>query len=202
MQLDDFLQRLRSQPERIVRGSGLRITPEALAKAHQPGGIRLSEILAKPAVAPPELHFRHVVAPPATEEAIAAWESKWPYQAVPAELLALVRAANGIHFWANAQTGDRYTGLAPIEEWEIAGTKMYGTGSANALLDGRYVAISYDVNGESFVVVDVLSGKYYSLETSGPDTSAPIADNLEELLGWLWKYRGLPPGTIEKDAPT
>jgi len=196
MQLDEFLRRIRSQPERTVRALGLRITPDMLAKAGQAGGMRLSEMLGKRGPsAQPDLHFRHVVGPPASEEAIASWQAKRPSQVVPADLLALIRAANGIHFWTNAKNGDRYTGLAPIEEWEIANLKMYGNNSNAPGLDDRYIAISYDVDGGSFIAVDVVSGKYFSLETSGPNTSSPIANNLEELLDWLWKYRGQPQGT-------
>jgi hypothetical protein len=85
------------------------------------------------------------------------------------------------------------TGLAPIEEWDIARFKMYGPDAPlNPHFDDRYVAISYDVNGGAFIVVDTTSGKYYHVEASGPDASSPIATNVEELLDWLWAHRVLP----------
>ncbi len=148
MRLAEFFERMQSQPERTVRGLGLRFTPEMLAKTRRPGGVRLSEMIGKQDrfASQAELRFRHVVAPPASEVAIAAWQAKRP-----SYLLALVRAANGIDFWANTKTGDRYTGLAPIEEWEIARVKMYGPSSSDCLLDDRYLAISYDIDGGSFI---------------------------------------------------
>lgn len=195
MRLADFIEKVRSEPERTIKRPGLQITPELFAKAREQGGIGLSEILAAQ-TQPAQLHelrYRHVLGPPASEDAIASWHAQRPSQLIPADLLALVKVANGVHFWANAKTGRSYTGLAPIEEWEIARVKMYGPESRDQLLTDQYVAISYDVDHGSFIVLDTASGKYYSMETSGPDTSSPIASNLEELLDWLWRYRGMPP---------
>jgi hypothetical protein len=196
MQLNEFIQQVRSEPERAVRRAGLQISSETLAKAHQAGGVRLTELLAQgqPSEAH-ELRYRHILGPPATDEALAAWQRKRPSQMLPADLLALTKSVNGIHLWADPQTGRSYSGLAPIEEWEIARIKMYGAHSSPQLLDDRYVAISYHTDGAMFVVVDTVSGKYYAFETSGPDTNSLIANDVGGLLDWLWRSRRLPGNT-------
>jgi hypothetical protein len=101
----------------------------------------------------------------------------------------LVERVNGIHLWANVETGRSYAGLAPIEEWELARVKMYGPTAARTLLDDRYVAISYHQDGASFVVLDVTSGRYFLMDVAGADATSPIANNVDELLGWLWGSR-------------
>ena len=102
-------------------------------------------------------------------------------------LRALVEHTNGIHLWANLETGRSYEGLAPIEEWDLAREKMPGS-----LLDVRYVALTYHQDGASFVVVDLVSGKYYLMDVAGPDTSTPIGGTTADLLDWLWKSRIAP----------
>jgi hypothetical protein len=111
---------------------------------------------------------------------------------LPADLRALVERVNGIHLWANVETGRSYVGLAPVEEWELARVKMYGAAGDPGLLDDRYVAISYHQDGASFVVLDVKSGGYFLMDTAGPDTTSPIAGNVEELLDWTWRSRIAP----------
>jgi hypothetical protein len=104
----------------------------------------------------------------------------------------LVERVNGIHLWANPETGRSYFGLAPVEEWQLARIKMYGNASDRSLLDDRYVAISYHQDGASFVVLDANSGKYFLMDAAGPDATVPIAGNAQELLDWLWDRRMSP----------
>jgi hypothetical protein len=103
-----------------------------------------------------------------------------------------VARVNGIHLWANVQTGRAYTGLAPIEEWDLARLRMYGHAAERSLLEDRYVALSYHQDGASFVVLDAESGRYFLMDAAGPDTTTPIASNVDELLEWLWRTRIAP----------
>lgn len=66
---------------------------------------------------------------------------------------------------------------------------MYGENADRDLLDDRYVALSYHQDGAAFVVLDVESGKYFLMDTAGPDTTSPIANDARELLDWLWRSR-------------
>ena len=138
------------------------------------------------------LRFGHVLGPPASPRAIERWQEQRPSHPLPGDLLALVERVDGIHLWANLETGRSYEGLAPIEEWDLARVTMYGPEAEKGLLDDRYVALTYHQDGSSFVVVDVASGTYYLMDACGPDDSNPIGRSAAELLDWLWSNR-IPP---------
>jgi hypothetical protein len=146
MLIEDLLGRVAAEPERTVRRTVWRTPPEVLAKAAQPGGLRVTELLAARGEAEQrDVRYQHVLGSPASAAAIEAWESERPLHPLPADLRTLVMRINGIHLWAD-ETGRSYSGLAPVEEWELARIKMYGS-----LLDDRYVALSYHEDGASCV---------------------------------------------------
>jgi hypothetical protein len=156
--------------------------------------MKMTDLLSAPGRRAEErnVRYRHMLGSPASQQAIAAWQGRHPSQSVPADLLALVARINGVHLWANVETGRAYAGLAPIEEWDLARVKMYGAAADPELLDDRYVALSYHQDGASFVVLDVESGRYFLMDAAGPDTTSPIASNAGELLDWLWRTRITP----------
>ena len=117
-----------------------------------------------------------------------------PSHPLPADVRALIARVNGIHLWADADTGRGYVGLAPLEEWELARCKMYGASADPSLLDDRYLALSYHRDGAAFVVLDARTGRYFLMDTAGPDETCPIGDSVEQLLDWLWRTRGTPGG--------
>jgi hypothetical protein len=79
-----------------------------------------------------------------------------------------------------------------VDEWELARIKMYGAAADGGLLADRYLAISYHQDGAAFVVLDMDSGKYFLMDTAGPDTTSPVANDAGELLDWFWRTR-IPP---------
>jgi len=191
MQIDELISRAASEGERTVARKVATIPQELLVTARAPGGMPLTAFLS--AQRGPGTRrgtkYRHIFGAPAGDDAIGAWRSGRPGQPLPMDLEALVRRVNGIHLWADEETGRSYVGLAPIEEWETARVKMFGANADRGLLDDRFVALSYDEDGAAFVVLDVESGVYYLMDAAGPDTSAPIANTVEELLDWLWRTR-------------
>ncbi|MBX3221066.1 MAG: SMI1/KNR4 family protein [Labilithrix sp.] len=194
MNVDDLVSAVAGEPERVVRLT-VRTTPSAvLAQAGKPGGLKLTDLLSAsaPHSESRDVRYRHVLGGPASQRAIEAWSERHPSHVLPADLREFVARINGVHLWANLETGRSYTGLAPIEEWDLARTKMYGPTADRRLLDDRYVALSYHQDGASFVVLDVESGTYFLMDTAGPDTSSPIARNADELLDWLWRHRIAP----------
>lgn len=62
-------------------------------------------------------------------------EARWPRHPLPQDLVELVMRANGIHLWADLDDGRAYEGLAPIEEWDLARVKMWGSGAHEASFD-------------------------------------------------------------------
>ena len=51
----------------------------------------------------------------------------WPRHPLPGDLQELLQHADGLHLWADLDTGRSYQGLAPIAEWELARTRMWGS---------------------------------------------------------------------------
>jgi hypothetical protein len=194
MQIDEFITRVASEPERTVTRTVWLMPPDLLAKAAASGGIKLTDMLFETGrrAEQRDVRYGHILGSPASQEAIDAWQGRRPSQPLPADLRALVSRINGAHLWANLETGRAYTGLAPIEEWDLARRKMFGSAADRKVLDDRYVALSYHQDGASFVVLDVESGRYFLMDAAGPDTTAPIASNAGELLDWLWRARIAP----------
>jgi hypothetical protein len=194
MQIDDFIARAASEPERTVTRTVWTTPPEVLAKAAASGGMRMTDLLSAPGrrAEQRDVRYRHILGPPASQQAIDTWQERHASHSLPADLRALVGRINGVHLWANVETGRAYAGLAPIEEWDLARVKVYGAVADPKLLDDRYVALSYHQDGASFVVLDVQSGRYFLMDAAGPDTTAAIASNAEELLDWLWRTRITP----------
>ncbi len=191
MRIDELLKRVAGEPERTVTRTVWTTPPEVLAKAATSGGMRMTDLLSAPGRRSEqrEVRYRHILGSPASQQSIDGWQGQHPLHILPPDLRALVTHVNGIHLWANGETGRSYTGLAPIEEWELARVKMYGPSADQSLLDDRYLALSYHQDGASFVVLDVRSGRYFLMDTAGPDSTSPIASNVEELLDWLWRTR-------------
>lgn len=172
-----------------------RKTPDVLATV-KPGGMTLTAFLAArgQSEGQREVRYGHVLGSPASLEAIHAWGTQHPSHPLPADLEALVARVNGIHLWANLETGRSYEGIAPIEEWDLARVKMFGAKAPQSLLDDRYLAISYHSDGGAFIVLDVDSGKYYLMDPAGPNETVPFGSSVEELLDWCRENRRAPRG--------
>ena len=142
----------------------------------------------------------HILGPPASRAEIEAWQRRTSHS-LPADLIGLVERMNGIHLWADLNEGRSYQGLAPIDEWETARTKMYGAIAERDALDDRYLAISYHQDGSAYAVLDVPTGKYFLMDAAGPDETSPIGDCVDDLLDWLWRSRIAPgPGVSDGRA--
>lgn len=193
MQVEEFMALVGSEPERTISQTVWTAPPDALAKAAKLGGILMTEFLSASGrrAGQRDVHYCHILGPPGSPEAIDAWLKRRAPHRLPTDLHALVKRINGIHLWANVETGRSYVGLAPIEEWELARIRMCGE-EDGGFLDDRYVAISYHQDGASFVVLDAESGAYFLMDAAGPDRTSRIANNTEELLDWLWRTRIVP----------
>jgi hypothetical protein len=185
MKLENLLELAANEPEQTLVRT-VWITPPGVLEKARKGGIALTSFLSAPGRRPEErtVRYHHILGPPASPQAIDAWERT--RRPLPAPLRELVSRVNGIHLWADVATGRSYVGLAPIEEWETARVKLGGD------LDDRYIAISYHADGASFVVLDFESGICFLMDVSGPETTTPIASDIGGLLDWLWRTRIAP----------
>lgn len=162
----------------------------------------LEEFLAKVRPERPAYGHGHVLGSGASLEALASWKTRWPHHPLPSDLMTLVSHVNGIHLWADLETGHAYQGLAPLEEWDLARVKMWGPDADPKDLDDGYLALSYHTDGAAFVVLNVDSGEYFLMDSCGVDESAPIGRSASELLDWLWENRLPPPGEDGSNAPS
>jgi hypothetical protein len=101
----------------------------------------------------------------------------------------LLLRVDGIHLWADLDTGRSYEGLAPLAEWDLARKKMWGSSADPEMLSDQYLAITYDADNAAFVVLDVDGGRYYLMDSCGADESCPMGTSADDLLEYLWSTR-------------
>ena len=192
MTLEEFLRKVASEPTRAEELDVWLTPPSLIAKASASKGMLLTEYLVKAKETGTHerrtVSFGHLLGPPASESALVGYQTRWPNLPLPADLRALVTRVNGIHLWADLLDGRSYAGLAPIEEWDFA-SKVMGP---NPRLSERHIAISYDSDHGSYVVLDAGRGMYWLMDSAGPGETCPIGSSVEELLDWLWENRIAP----------
>lgn len=195
MSIADFIARVASEPERTIPRLVRKPSPELLERMKRQRGMPLIDFLAAlHAGSPGELRYctsKHVLGPPASEEAIARLARAISPRTLSADLLTLVRQINGIHLWADAERGRSYEGLAPIEEWRLAHEVLIEPESRD-LVDNRYFVITYHDNGDGFVVIDFETGWFYFADQRSADEMSCIAENVDGLLEHLWDHRIAP----------
>lgn len=183
---------MESEAPRTIQRPEMRPKPGHSLK----GGMLLSDFLAgfEATGKTVEQTYAHRLGPGVTPEALANWESRHSEYPLPKSLKELLLRINGIHLWANSETQRAHQGLAPLEEWGPAPKVFYGEGATDEFLDKDRLAISYHTDSHAYVVLNVVSGRYFLVDTAGPDGKSPIVDDVSELLGWLWEQRIPPEG--------
>lgn len=154
---DEFLEKVRSEPDRTIEQHTMRTG--------------------------------HVLGPPATADELALWTAVWQHHRLPQDLVDLLRRVNGIHLCADLDEGRSYEGLAPLREWKLARTRMWGDDADPTSLSDRYLALSYHRDGAAFIVLNVDSGKYFLMDACGADESCAVGASVADLLDWLWDHR-------------
>jgi hypothetical protein len=191
MTFDELLAWIATEPSRTFERDVRVPTAELMKELRAAGGMRVDVMLADPRHTTERRTFRmgHLLGAPVSAEQLAQWQAAWPSHQLPDDLVALLRRANGIHRWADLDTGRAYEGLAPLADWRVARQRMWGDDVDRALLADRYLALSYHSDGATFVVLDVESGRYFLMDACGADESSPIGRNVGDLLDWLWAHR-------------
>jgi hypothetical protein len=194
MNFEQFLERVASEPNRTSEREVAIASQELMAEVRAAGGMRLDAFLADPGHTMERHTFRagHLIGPPVTPQELEHWQAAWPRHPLPDDLVALLKRANGIHLWADLDEGRSYEGLAPLGEWQLARTKLWGDGADPKMLDDRYLALSYHADGAAFIVLNVASGRYFLIDACGADESCPIGVCVSDLLDWLWNHRVTP----------
>jgi hypothetical protein len=89
---------------------------------------------------------------------------------------------DGIHLWANLETGRSYVGILPLKEWEDAATWLLA-GSFRSPPVGVLV-LSYHDNGDYFLLLDTARSVYLWWDPQDPDGSEVVANGVPQLLDW------------------
>lgn len=165
--------------------------PELLNDAARPGGMRLNELLADPRRHKERRVSRtgHLLGQPLVQAAIEKWMRDWPKHQLPPDLQNLLQHVDGVHLWADLDAGRSYQGIAPLADWELARTRMWGSDADPDLLGDDYLAISYHADGAAYVVLKVTTGEYFVMDSCGADETCRIGGDVASLLDWLWKNR-------------
>jgi hypothetical protein len=188
---DELMKHAATEAPRVEEREVSVADQELVDELVQRGGMPLVEYISDPRRKVERRTFRraHLFGPPASPDQLDQWKRRWPKHRLPADLEALLMRANGIHLWADAATGRSYEGLAPLEEWELARTKMWGPRAKPEDLADEYLAISYITDRSAFVVLKVTTGEYFLMDACGADEKCRIGDDVGALLDWLWRYR-------------
>ena len=144
MTFDELLARIAMEPNRTYERDVRVPNAELMNELHAAGGMRVDKFMADLRCTTERRTFRkgHVVGPPLSTTELEQWRAAWPRHPLPDDLVALLARANGIHLWANLDTGRAYEGLAPLGEWRLARRKMWGDDADPSLLADRYLALS------------------------------------------------------------
>ncbi len=191
MNVDELIAKVASEPHRAMEHDVVVHSPEWLREMKERDPVPISERPADPNMTHERRTLRvgHVLGPPLTVDALEAWQRRWPRHPLPADLAALLLRVDGIHLWADLDTGRAYEGLAPVAEWELARVKMWGPDATPDTLPDQYLALTYHNDGSAFVVLDVDRGLYYLMDACGADESCPIGGSADDLLDHLWSHR-------------
>ncbi len=186
MQIDELIRIAATEPNREVTIDVHVRSPATLA-AIQKTGIPLLELSKLPAqIERKTFRFGHILGPPALPSTLEDLVRRTPLS-FPSDLMSLVARVNGIHLWAELDRGRSYTGLAPIEEWDVGGVVLFSDA-----LDDRHVALTYHDDGAAAIVLELTTGIYYLMDAAAPDHSCPIGKSSGDLLDYLWSHR-IPP---------
>jgi hypothetical protein len=180
MTLDELLARMATEPDRDAEREVRVMQPALRREWDSSADMTPAELLSDPRWTIEWRKYRtgHVVGPPATEYEIDRWRRQRPHHEMPADLLDLVRRANGIHLWAEldaSRSGRSYQGLAPIADWDFWCAWMRAPPAEVARLARRHLAVTYEdpYDKTDFVALNTESGESLPDGQARPARQAP-----------------------------
>ncbi len=113
----------------------------------------------------------HRLGAPLADAELRSWQARNPTVTLPADLVALLRRANGIHPCASGDEELGQLGLAPLQEW--------------TLLGGKWLLLTYDLDGRRGMGLEPGSGDFVDLDLAGRRAIDVWGASIEQLLEWL-----------------
>jgi len=139
-----------------------------------------------------EMPGHHKTFPPLEQENFEAWISKKPNNPLPEDFLELLYQSNGIQVWVDKGSPIGSFRLLALHEIDTARQIMWGGTlndmEADVVPFPHWLALTDDIDGATFIVLDTDNHKYYLMDSSGADLTCPAGNNIQELLDYLWEY--------------
>lgn len=177
----------RSQPDitidRLVRVRG----PELQTLLGTARPLRVSDLAAHPDqhTETRQCRYGHVLGAPLSSGALTAWQGRNPRTPLPTDVAALLLAVDGIHLWANLETGRAYFGILPLAEWQTV-REAPAAALFNELPEATLV-MSYHENSDYFLLL-VPGAGFTWFDPQSPENSTSIGASVAALLDWWWRY--------------
>lgn len=187
MTLNEFLRRVAEQQavriERTINVPG----PELLARMNQRPTPTVADLLAHPDQRQERRRYsyRHIVGSGLTRGAIDEWQSNHVDHVLPDDVRELLTVANGVHLWADVETGRSYFGILPLEEWRDVAVSRWAW-----LFDDRptpqALVISYHENGDYLLVLETSPQCFVWWDPQNPLEPKRVGSTVEEFLDFWW----------------
>jgi hypothetical protein len=166
--------------------------PELQALLNSGRPLLVSELTAHPDQRSEQRLYRygHVFGGPVSDSAIADWQHRHPCGVFLAQLIDLLKTADGIHLWADLDSGRSYFGILPIADW--LDTRDHDASPIFDDLPDRVPAgtsvISYHDNGDYFLLLSPSGDSFTWFDPQSPDDSKVVGRSVEQFLAWWWDY--------------
>ena len=128
--------------------------------------------------------YGHILEAGIPKEEISEWQVKHPFLRLPEDAKILLEQVNGIHLWADIKEKRGYFGILPLAEWCDVASWEWSLLFEKPSPDK--VVMSYHENGDFYLVLDTVDGRYYWYDTENIDKPTFIGSSVEELLSWGW----------------
>ena len=182
----ELLVRARQQSEVTVQRT-IRVPGPELVRVLESG----RPLLVSELTSHPDQHFEqrlfrygHLLGIPVSDSNIAEWQRRHPGALLPLDVLDLLKTADGVHLWADLDTGRSYFGILPLAEW--LGVQEH---EARALFEDEppgTTVLSYHHNSDYFLLLNPEGDRFTWFDPQSPDDSEVVGSSVDDLLSWWW----------------
>lgn len=120
----------------------------------------------------------------ASESDLAAWNHAQAGLRLPDELLGLYRRANGIAFGVCDGIPQGYIRLLPLRELHPVREAPWGDDQ----VPEDWLVLSDHLDGSSFAVLELRSGRYLHVDPCGIDDKSVFGDDVATFLDAIWEH--------------
>jgi hypothetical protein len=185
----ELIQRAKVQPE--VSVDQIVCVPGPELKALLRGGrpVRLSDLMAHPDQRPESRRFRygHVLGAGVSSAAIAEWQERHRHIVLSSDMISLLVKVDGIHLWANLETGRAYFGILPLAEWRSV--REHEAALLFEDFPETTLVISYHDNGDYYLLLHTAENRFiwFDPQSIDPNDWEFIDGAVDEFLEWWWQ---------------